>query len=121
MLAARRTSPPAAARRWEFPGGKVEVGETPSEALVREIAEELGCTIEVTDWLVGEASIGETHVLTVALARLTDGDPDPVEHDEIRWLTADEIDTVDWLEPDRPFLPELRDHLALIPPPTSLA
>ena len=108
MLAARRTSPPEAAGRWELPGGKVEAGETPEAALVREIAEELGCTVVVTGWLPGEVPIGERHVLTVALAELVDGEPHPYEHDEVRWLTADELDTVDWLEPDWPFLPHLR-------------
>ena len=113
VLAARRTSPAAAAGRWEFPGGKVEPGETPDAALVREIAEELGCPIVVIGWLAGSAPIGDTHVLTVALATLdgVDADPVPHEHDEVRWLAADELDTVDWLEPDRPFLPELRRRM----------
>ena len=48
VLAARRTSPPEAAGRWEFPGGKVEPGETAEAALCREVAEELGCRIAVT-------------------------------------------------------------------------
>jgi 8-oxo-dGTP diphosphatase len=109
VLTARRTAPPEAAGRWEFPGGKVEPGESPEAALVREIREELGCAVEVTGWLPGEAPIGERHVLTVALAVLAeDADPDPREHDEIRWLTVAELDDVDWLEPDRPFLPGLR-------------
>lgn len=107
VLAARRTAPPAAAGRWELPGGKVEPGESPAQALVREVAEELGCTVAVTGWLAGEAPIGATHVLTVALAELVAGEPDPVEHDEVRWLAADELGDVDWLEPDRPFLDEL--------------
>jgi len=108
VLAARRTAPPEAAGRWEFPGGKVEPGESPEAAVVREIREELGCAVEVTGWLPGEVSIGERHVLTVALAVLTQGaHPDPREHDELRWLTAAELDDVDWLEPDRPFLPHL--------------
>jgi len=109
VLACRRTAPAAAAGRWEFPGGKLEPGETPDEALVREIAEELGCTIVVTGWLAGAAPIGDTHVLTVAMATLAGegGDPVPHEHDEVRWLAADELDSVDWLEPDLPFLPEL--------------
>lgn len=107
VLAARRTAPPPAAGRWELPGGKVEPGETPEAALVREIAEELGCTIEVTAWLPGEVAISDRHVLTVALAALVEGEPQPHEHDAVRWLAADELDTVDWLEPDRPFLAHL--------------
>ena len=111
VLAARRTAPPEAAGRWEFPGGKVEHGETPEQALVREIGEELGCTIEVTDWLAGAAPIGETHLLTIAFARLVDGEPVPSEHDLVRWLDADLLDDVDWLDPDRPFLTELRERM----------
>jgi 8-oxo-dGTP diphosphatase len=112
VLSARRTRPAAVAGRWEFPGGKVEPGESPEVALVREIAEELGCRIEVTGWLDGEVVIGETHVLTVAVARLVEGVPEPHEHDAVSWLGADELDGVDWLEPDRPFLPELARRLA---------
>ena len=107
VLAARRTSPPEAAGRWEFPGGKVEPGETPEAALVREVAEELDCTIAVTGWLPGEVRIDGRHVLTVAVAALVDGEPDPHEHDAVRWLGAGELGTVDWLEPDRPFLAHL--------------
>lgn len=112
VLAARRTSPPEAAGRWEFPGGKAEQGETAEQALVREIAEELGCAIEVTGWLAERVPIRDTHLLTVALARLVDGVPTPHEHDAIRWLAVDELDDVDWLDADRPFLDELAAHLA---------
>ena len=111
VLAARRTFPAEAAGRWEFPGGKVEPGETPDAALVREIAEELGCAIAVDGWLAGEAAIGTTHVLTVARGTLLSGEPHPHEHDAVRWLAADELDDVDWLEPDRPFLDEVRSLL----------
>lgn len=109
MLAARRTFPAEAAGRWEFPGGKVEPGESPEAALVREIREELACSIAVTGWLPGEIPInGGRHVLTVATAELVDGEPVPHEHDEVRWLGADELGSVDWLEPDVPFLAHLR-------------
>jgi len=116
VLAARRTSPPAAAGRWEFPGGKVEPGETPEAALVREVAEELRCRVEVTGWLDGEVAIGTSHTLAVALVRLVDGEPDPVEHDLVRWLAAGELGDVDWLEPDRPFLAELGKTLTTLTP-----
>ncbi|HET7194236.1 MAG TPA: NUDIX domain-containing protein [Nocardioides sp.] len=116
VLAARRTAPAAAAGRWEFPGGKVEPGETREAALVREVAEELGCRVEVTGWLAGEVPISETHTLAVALANLVDGAPEPVEHDLVRWLAAGELSDVDWLEADRPFLAELRDLLTTLTP-----
>ena len=54
---------------------------------------------------------GDSHVLTVAVARLVDGEPVPVEHDQLRWLAPEELGDVDWLEPDRPFLGELRELL----------
>lgn len=111
VLAARRTAPPEAAGRWEFPGGKVEAGESPEDALVREIDEELGCGIRVTGWLPGGALIGERHELRVACAVLTRGEPTPTEHDLVRWVGTDELDDVDWLDPDRPFLAGLRERM----------
>ena len=111
VLAARRTRPPETAGRWEFPGGKVEPAEDADAALVREVREELGCEVSVDRWLAGSVRIGSRHELTVALATLLDGDPVPHEHDAVRWLGPEELDDVDWLEPDRPFLPELRGLL----------
>jgi len=105
VLAARRSYPPELAGRWEFPGGKVDAGETPEDALVREIAEELGCAIEVTGWLEPEVEVRAGLVLRVATATLVDGDPLPRagEHDAVRWLRADQLGEVDWLPADRPF------------------
>ena len=111
VLACRRTAPASAAGRWELPGGKVEPGETPEAALVREVREELGCEIAVSQWLAAEEPISAALVLRVATASLLDGEPEPVEHDAVRWLAADELGDVDWLDPDRPFLPELRSLL----------
>lgn len=112
VLAARRTAPHEAAGRWEFPGGKVEPGEAPDEALVREIAEELECGIEVTGWLDAVVPLPGGHELSVAVAALVRGVPVPLEHDQLRWLAADELGEVDWLDADRPFLAELTEILA---------
>jgi mutator protein MutT len=108
LLAARRTRPAAAAGRWELPGGKIEPGESPDDALVREVTEELGCTIAVTDWLEPTVTVRPGLSLRVGVAHVVEGEPDPVEHDEIRWLAAPELGTVDWLDADRPFLADLR-------------
>ena len=111
VLAARRTAPPEARGLWEFPGGKVEPGEDPEEALVREIAEELGCVVRVRGALDGEQRIKRGYALRVALAELVDGEPVPHEHDAVRWLGPDALDEVAWLGPDLPFLPELAEVL----------
>lgn len=112
VLAARRTAPCATAGRWELPGGKVEPGEKPEAALIREIDEELGCTVAVSHWLAGESVISPQLALWVAVVTLTRGEPVAREHDRLRWLSADELDAVDWLDSDRPFLTELGGLLA---------
>ena len=111
VLATRRTHPHHAAGRWEFPGGKVEPGESPEAAVVREVREELGCDVAVTGMLAGVASVKPGYTLRVALAELVDGDPVPHEHDAMRWLGPEDLDDVAWLEPDLPFLTELRETL----------
>lgn len=105
LLACRRATPPVGG--WELPGGKVEPGEDPGGALVREIDEELGCTIAVTGWLDGSVAIGDGLRLEVAVAELASGEPVPREHDVLRWLRADQFHDVDWLPADRPFLARL--------------
>jgi len=114
VLAARRTTPPEAAGRWELPGGKVDPGESNDAALVRELAEELGVRVRVVRWLAGEQPVGPggRYRLRVAVVRLEAGEPTATEHDLLRWLGPDELGEVDWLDGDRPFLRELS---ALVP------
>ena len=109
VLASRRTEPPQLAGYWEFPGGKVDAGETDVEALVRELREELHLETAVEDRLGGDLLIGETAVLRVYLARvLSDGEPALVDHDAHRWLAVDELDDVAWIPVDRPLVEQLR-------------
>jgi mutator protein MutT len=112
VLAARRTAPAALAGRWELPGGKVEPGERPEEALVRECREELGVSVEVGEPLGADVPAAPFGTLRVFTAALLAGEPRPLEdHDALRWLAYDELDTVAWLPNDRPLLPALRDLL----------
>lgn len=113
VLACARASPPEAAGKWEFPGGKVEAGESEADALIRECAEELAVRIEVGDRVGRNVRMSHGRaVLKVYAARLVgDAAPQPLEHAELRWLGADELDTVSWLPADVPIVAALRPLL----------
>lgn len=108
VLAARRPVSSAGPGGWEFPGGKVEVGESPEEALRREIREELGCQVSVLGWLAGEEPVGSGGLrLRVARAGVSGGEPLPLEHDALLWLSERNLRSVDWLPADVPFLDQV--------------
>lgn len=115
VLAARRRAG-ALAGLWEFPGGKVEPGETPEDALRRELHEELVLEVEVGAELAapdGAWPISEAYELRLFLARIADGTPEPgPDHDAVRWLTADQLADVEWLPSDTQALPVVRRLIA---------
>jgi 8-oxo-dGTP diphosphatase len=113
VLACARADQGAAVPRWEFPGGKLEHGESEVEALLREIDEELGVRVEVGRRIGGDVPVrGDWALLRVYLARLADGEvPQPLEHEELRWLGPDELDSVDWMPADAPIVEALRPLL----------
>lgn len=114
LLAARRSAPEELAGRWELPGGKVEPGEMPEAALVRELREELGVDAEVVERVPGQWPLKSPYVLQVWVARLLPGagEPKPLQdHDALRWLAPGEFWDVDWLDQDVPAVREVAGRL----------
>ena len=110
VLACRRTGPERLAGLWEFPGGKVEPGESDEAALARELVEELGVRAVVGARFGPDLPIGDAAVLRVYLAGFV-GEPDLIDHDAHRWLAVDELDSVPWIPVDLPLVDLLREVL----------
>jgi len=117
LLSARRAQPVSLAGRWEFPGGKVEPGEDPVDAVHRELREELGVRVRLGSEVVAPHPAGwrlsERYVMRLWTAQVTAGEPQPlIEHDELRWLDAGDWLAVPWLDADVPIVRALIDHVA---------
>jgi 8-oxo-dGTP diphosphatase len=116
LLAARRSRPPALAGRFELPGGKVEAGESPTDALRRELVEELDLQVLVGRELPGPVAgcwpISDRLTMRVWFARAATAPTAGPDHDETRWLTPPQWGDVAWLPADVPVIDRLRDHWA---------
>jgi len=108
LLACKRPEGKHLGGKWEFPGGKLEPGEDPAAALIRELDEELGIVVVPAEpltpvvWDYGRGPI-RLHPL---LCHIVSGIPHPHEHSEIRWCGVEELGSLDWAEADVPILAE---------------
>ena len=98
---------------WEFPGGKVEVGETAVDALKREIMEELNVVVDVKELLhTVEYDYPKFHLsMDCFICNMVSGELVLKEHDTARWLTKDALYSVDWLGADLELIPMIEDRL----------
>jgi 8-oxo-dGTP diphosphatase len=110
ILCAQRGNEKSLPNLWEFPGGKIEKGETPQAALLRELNEELMIEVEVSEKQFEltkyEYDFGRVH-LTTFLCMLKKGRPKLTEHRQVRWLAPSELNKLDWAPADIPAVEKL--------------
>ena len=111
FLACQRPAHKARGLLWEFVGGKVEPGETREQALIRECQEELAVTVTVQDVFmeVDHVYPDLTVHLTLFNASIAEGVPQKIEHNDLRWITVEEIDQYEFCPADEEILRRLKE------------
>ncbi len=106
LIARRKAGDRSLSGKWEFPGGKIEKGETPEECLKRELYEELGINVIVGDYLTtSEYKYGEKNIrLIVYRVWYVDGEFLLNAHDEVKWVKREDLPSYDLAEADKPVL-----------------
>ena len=112
FLICQRPEGKARSLMWEFVGGKVEPGETQKEALVRECREELGVTVAVGELFMELEHVYPDITITLSLfnAAIESGTPRLLEHNDLRWITVEEIDDYEFCPADRDILKRLKEQ-----------
>ncbi|MGI0481940.1 8-oxo-dGTP diphosphatase MutT [Geminocystis sp. CENA526] len=115
ILIDRRLPTGLMANLWEFPGGKIEQGETPQDCIKREIKEELGITIEVDRALTEITHNYSEFIVTlyVYVCRIIEGEPQPLECSEVRWVTSSELNNFEFPQANQEIIDLLQKNLKL--------
>lgn len=112
ILCAQRAAEDRHPYKWEFPGGKIEPGESPEDALVRELKEELSIDSEIRGRIVSTSFTYESFALNLILfdVSIVKGTVRPIVHHSLKWMPVHEMESLEWMPADYPLLSKVREY-----------
>lgn len=117
ILAVQRGEESRHPLKWEFPGGKINIGETARQCIVREIGEELCVTIQILNYQLDpiEFDYGNFQICLIPfICKITSGEIKLAEHLSMQWLNFSELNLIDWAEADLELIEKNRENLKII-------